>query len=107
PVSEHLLSEPRIVAGIAKATLPPNPKIDWDAWCADYARVRDAIEATYPDQFRDFNQRLFEPGGFPRPLGARERKWKTPNGKANFTVPPGLTSRIAGGPGLYQLMTTR
>ena len=87
PVADELLSEPAIVAGLAKATLKPNPKIDWDAWVADYSRVRDAIERTYPDQFKDFNQRMFEPGGFPRPLGARERKWKTPNGKANFTVP--------------------
>ena len=37
PASEHLLSELAIVAGIAKATLPPNPKVDWDAWVGDYA----------------------------------------------------------------------
>src|SRR5947207_6177443 len=35
PASPHLLSEPAIVAGLAKATLPPNPKLDWDAWAAD------------------------------------------------------------------------
>ena len=87
PVADDLLSEPKIIAELAKATLPPNPKLNWDAWVGDYSLVRDAIESTYPDQFRDFNQRMFEPGGFPRPLGARERKWKTPNGKANFTVP--------------------
>ena len=87
PVGDNLLSEPKIVAELAKATLKPNPKLDWDAWVADYSRVRDAIERTYPDQFKDFNRRMFEPGGFPRPLAARERKWKTPNGKANFTVP--------------------
>ncbi|MDE2065028.1 MAG: FdhF/YdeP family oxidoreductase, partial [Bradyrhizobium sp.] len=87
PVAEGLLSEPAIVAGLAKATLARNQKVDWDAWVADYSLVRDAIELTYPEQFRDFNRRMFEPGGFPRPLAARERKWKTPNGKANFTVP--------------------
>jgi molybdopterin-dependent oxidoreductase alpha subunit len=107
PVGEHVRSEPFIVAGMAKATLPSNPKIDWDKWVGDYALVRDAIEATYPDQFKDFNKRMFTPGGFPRPLGARERKWKTPNGKANFTVPESLNSRLEQGPDIYQLLTLR
>jgi molybdopterin-dependent oxidoreductase alpha subunit len=106
-ISEHALSEPAIIAGIAKMTLPPNPMIDWDKWVGDYSLVRDAIEATYPDQFKDFNARLFTPGGFPRPLAARERKWKTPNGKANFTVPESLNNRLKQAPDVYQLMTTR
>jgi anaerobic selenocysteine-containing dehydrogenase len=106
-ISDTTLSEPAIVAGIAKATLPPNPRVDWDKWVGDYSLVRDAIEATYPDQFKDFNKRLFTPGGFPRPLGARERKWKTPNGKANFTVPKSLSDTAKTGPGIYQLMTLR
>ncbi|MBB3902764.1 FdhF/YdeP family oxidoreductase [Methylobacterium brachythecii] len=90
PVSDHVRSEPWIVAGIAKATLPPNPKVDWDAWVGDYAKVRDAIEATYPIVFKDFNARLFEPGGTHKPLAARERRWDTETGKANFVVPQGL-----------------
>jgi len=69
--------------------------------------VRDAIEATYPDQFKDFNKRLFTPGGFPRPLSARERKWKTPNGKANFTVPESLSEAAEDPPGVYRLLTVR
>jgi molybdopterin-dependent oxidoreductase alpha subunit len=105
PVSDDLLSEPKIVAEMAKATLPPNPKLDWDAWVGDYALVRDAIERTYPDQFKDFNKRMFAPGGFPRPLAARERKWKTPNGKANFTVPKSLEESIPAG--AFKLTTTR
>jgi molybdopterin-dependent oxidoreductase alpha subunit len=106
-ISDTTLSEPAIVAGIAKATLQSNPRVDWDRWVGDYSLVRDAIEATYPDQFKDFNKRLFTPGGFPRPLGARERKWKTPNGKANFTVPKSLSDTAKTGPGIYQLMTLR
>jgi anaerobic selenocysteine-containing dehydrogenase len=35
PASPHLLSEPRIVAELAMATLPPNPKVPWSAWGAD------------------------------------------------------------------------
>src|SRR3954451_2401764 len=107
PVAEHALSEPAIIAGLAKATLKPNPRIDWDAWVADYSRVRDAIERTYPDQFRDFNKRMFEPGEFPRPLPARERKWKTPNGKANFTVPKAAFAPPREADGVYELMTMR
>jgi hypothetical protein len=41
-------------------------KVPWDAWIDDYGRIRDAIEATYPDDFRDFNARIdTNPGAFP------------------------------------------
>jgi anaerobic selenocysteine-containing dehydrogenase len=89
PASEHLKSEPAIVAGIAKATLTRG-NVDWDRWVADYSLIRDAIEQTYPEQFGQFNQRFTQPGGFPRPNKARERKWNTKTKKANFIVPRGL-----------------
>ena len=89
PASDRLLSEPAIVAGIAKATLDP-ASVDWDAWSNDYALVRDAIAETYPDIFHDFNARMWTPGGFHRPLAARERKWKTESGKAEFMTPETL-----------------
>ena len=107
PVAHDLLSEPKIIAELAKATLKPNPNVNWDAWVGDYSLVRDAIERTYPDQFKDFNLRMFEPGGFPRPLGARERNWKTPNGKANFTVPKAALDPPPKADGVFELMTTR
>ena len=94
PASPDLLSEPAIIAGIAQATLAPNPKVDWAGWVADYSKVRDAIEATYPEPFRDFNGRMFQPGGFHRPLPARHRQWKTKTGKANFITPKGLAADI-------------
>jgi molybdopterin-dependent oxidoreductase alpha subunit len=90
PASASLKSEPAIVAGLAKATLQGKGKVDWDKWVGNYAEVRDAIELTYPETFRGFNERLFQPGGFPRPVPARERKWVTANGKANFLTPPQL-----------------
>jgi molybdopterin-dependent oxidoreductase alpha subunit len=89
PASPELLSEPAIVAGLAKAAVQRG-SVPWDEWVDDYSRVRDAIEATYPDTFSKFNERLFQPGGFARPLPARERKWVTPNGKANFLIPDRL-----------------
>src|SRR5690606_16668605 len=58
PASPQLLSEPRIVAEIAKATLPDNPLVPWDLWVSDYALVRDEIAAIFPDAFHDFNDRL-------------------------------------------------
>jgi molybdopterin-dependent oxidoreductase alpha subunit len=111
PASEHLLSEPRIVAELAKSILPANPRVDWDMWVADYARVRDAIELTYPDDFTDFNARMWKPGGFHRPIAARHREWKTKTGKANFSVPaqgfledPDMPDNQ---PGVLRLMTLR
>jgi anaerobic selenocysteine-containing dehydrogenase len=61
---------------------------------ADYRRVRDAIEQTYPDMFRDFNARLFQPGGFHRPLAAKHRQWRTKTGRANFVTPQSLAGNI-------------
>lgn len=90
PASPHLLSEPKIVAEMAKATVAPNPGVPWDEWIADYGKIRDAIAKIYPEIFHDFNERLWQRGGFHRPLGARHRKWETKTGKANFIVPAAL-----------------
>jgi molybdopterin-dependent oxidoreductase alpha subunit len=108
PASPHLHSEMSIVAEIAKATLPPNPRIPWDEWVADYGKVRDAIEATYPALFKDFNQRLFTPGGFFKGNAARNREWKTRSGKAEFTAQPVLNATgFADADGRYRLITLR
>jgi molybdopterin-dependent oxidoreductase alpha subunit len=88
PASEHLRSEPAIVAGMAMATLPAS-KVDWAGLVADYDRIRDAIEGVFPD-FRDYNGRIRVPGGFRLPLPPTERKWATPSGKAEFLVFTGL-----------------
>lgn len=109
PVAGTLLSEPAIVAGIAKATLDPNPRVDWDRWVADYASIRDAIAATYPEIFHDFNARMWTPGGFRKPLGAAHRVWKTDSGKANFTAPEALDADpdMQGGAATLRLFTVR
>lgn len=82
PASDLLKSEPAIVAGIAKATLP-DTKIDWDGFIADYNRIRDAIEAVFPD-FDDYNERVRVPRGFRLDSPAGRREWRTPSGKAHF-----------------------
>jgi molybdopterin-dependent oxidoreductase alpha subunit len=94
PASPHLLSEPKIVAELAKAAAPSASAIPWDDWVADYSKIRDAIAAVYPDIFHDFNARLWEPGGFHRPISARKRVWKTETGKANFITPTSLSTDI-------------
>ena len=108
PASPHLLSEPAIVAALAKRILPPNPRLDWDAWVADYARIRDAIEETYPEVFKDYNQRLFTPGGFWKGNKAAERIWLTKSGKAEFLPPSDLSATGFGdAAGRFRLMTLR
>ncbi len=52
--------------------------------------MRDAIEKTYPEIFADFNRRMWTPGGFHRPIPARQRIWKTASGRANFVIPTAL-----------------
>lgn len=110
PAADTLLSEPAIVAGIAKASLPYNPKVPWDEWVANYAAVREHIAQAFPEIFHDFNARVKAPGGFPRPLPARERVWKTPNGKANFKGHGNLRAdpdTPETGPEVLRLMTLR
>jgi molybdopterin-dependent oxidoreductase alpha subunit len=108
PASEHLKSEPAIVAGIAKAMLPANPKVKWDDWVGDYGLIRDLIAETYPEEFHHFNARMFTPGGFYRGNAARERIWKTKSGKAEFTAPHTLSSTgFKDAPGRYRLVTLR
>ncbi|MGX4772399.1 FdhF/YdeP family oxidoreductase [Bradyrhizobium guangdongense] len=108
PASEHLKSEIAIVAGLAKATLRPNPKLTWDEWVGNYDLIRNEIAETYPDEFHDFNARMFTPGGFYRGNSARERIWKTESGKAEFTVPETLSSTgFSDAPGRFRLLTMR
>ncbi len=108
PPSPMLKSELAIVAGIAKATAPPAPGLKWDEWTDDYARVRDLIERTYPDDFRDYNARMVQPGGFYRGNGAHERIWKTPAGRAVFTTPDRLNALgFDDAPGRFRLITMR
>ncbi|MGB8667569.1 MAG: FdhF/YdeP family oxidoreductase [Serratia inhibens] len=88
PASPFLLSEPAIVAGMAKATLP-NTKVPWMELVADYSIIRDLIEKTIPG-FDKYNERIAQPGGFRMPLPPTERIWPTPTGKAMFSVFSGV-----------------
>jgi anaerobic selenocysteine-containing dehydrogenase len=110
PASPHLLSEPRVVAELAKAMLDPNPRVNWDAWATDYRKVRSAISETYPEIFWDYEKRMYEPGGFHRPIPPRSRIWHTPTRKANFVVPSRLVEdpdMVEATPDVLRMITLR
>ncbi len=104
PASPQLLSEPAIVAGLAKAVLGPATPVDWDGLVEDYDRIRERIEHVIPG-FADFNRRIRQ-GPFYLPNAPRdERKFNTANQKAVFmthTLP-----RERPGPGHLVMMTIR
>jgi len=104
PASEHLLSEPAIVAGLAKATLGSCNTVAWDELIGDYNRIRRHIERVVPN-FENYNERVRQPGGFYLPNPIRTREFKTTDGKAHFTVHP--LARIELKPGEFLMMTMR
>ena len=106
PASEHLRSEPAIIAGMAVAALP-NSKVDWQDLIGDYDRIRDKIEIVYPD-FKNYNDRIRHPGGFRLPLGPTERIWHTGSGKAEFIPFIGVSEDGAfSDPNVLRLATLR
>jgi molybdopterin-dependent oxidoreductase alpha subunit len=106
PASPALLSEPAIVAGMAKATLT-NSKVNWLELVTDYDLIRDLIEKTLPG-FENYNQRIRIPGGFRMPLPPTERIWPTPTGKAMFSLFEGVDENAKGvGDNVLRLVTLR
>ncbi|WP_321960828.1 FdhF/YdeP family oxidoreductase [Paraburkholderia sp. J7] len=107
PASDQLRSEPAIVAGMARATMP-NSKVAWMELIADYDKIRDLIEQTVPG-FEDFNRRIRVPGGFRLPLPPTERRWHTPSGKAEFSVYGGVKedADVLGAQNVLRLITIR
>ncbi|HSK63774.1 MAG TPA: molybdopterin dinucleotide binding domain-containing protein, partial [Pyrinomonadaceae bacterium] len=104
PASPELLSEPRIVARLAKFTLEHRTTVDWDQLASNYDLIRERISRVVPG-FDDYNARVREPGGFYLPNAARERIFNTPPGKAVFTVHPLPQHELA--PGQFLMMTIR
>ncbi|MFD8013247.1 FdhF/YdeP family oxidoreductase [Streptomyces sp. NPDC058955] len=86
PASPHLLSEPAIVAGMARAALPDSTT-PWAWYVEDYDRIRDTM-ARVLDGFEDFNRRVRLPLGFRIKQPARELVFLTPSGKAEFSSAP-------------------
>ena len=83
PASEHLLSEPAIVARLAHATLGDRSAVDWLSLAGNYDRIRDEIERVIPG-FENYNRRVRQDDGFCLPNAARDGVFNTTDGKAHF-----------------------
>jgi molybdopterin-dependent oxidoreductase alpha subunit len=104
PASSQLLSEPQIVARLARATLEHRTTVNWEEMTNDYGKIREAIERVIPG-FDDYNNRVREPGGFYLPNAARNRVFNTKSGKAEFTVHELPKHNL--GPDQFLMMTIR
>jgi molybdopterin-dependent oxidoreductase alpha subunit len=85
PASPQLLSEPQIVARMARATLGDRATVSWEELIKDYDQIRTLIERVVPG-FENYKARVREPGGFYLPNSTRERVFNTVSGKAVFTI---------------------
>jgi len=103
PASPHLLSEPAIIAGMARATLP-DTAVPWEQYIEDYDRIRDTM-AQVLDGFEDFNRRVRLPLGFRIRQPARELVFLTPSGRAEFSAAP--LPDVVPAPGTLALGTMR
>ncbi|MGD1222996.1 FdhF/YdeP family oxidoreductase [Streptomyces krungchingensis] len=103
PASRHLLSEPAIIAGIARAALPES-QTPWEWYIEDYDRIRDTMEEAL-DGFEDFNRRVRLPLGFRIKQPARELVFLTPSGRAEFSTAP--LPDVVPAPGTLALGTMR
>ncbi|MER6085151.1 FdhF/YdeP family oxidoreductase [Streptomyces sp. NPDC001833] len=103
PASAHLLSEPAVIAGIARAALPDSTT-PWAWYVEDYDRVRDTM-AQVLDGFEDFNRRVRLPLGFRIRQPARELVFRTPSGLAEFSSAP--LPDVVPAPGTLALGTMR
>ncbi|MGW3567887.1 FdhF/YdeP family oxidoreductase [Streptomyces sp. NPDC000941] len=104
PASPGLLSEPAIVARLARRVLGAESRTPWEEFGHDYGTIRDRIEAVIPG-FDDFNARVARPGGFALPHAPRDsRSFPTATGKANFTAAPVEYPRVPEGRLLLQTL---
>ncbi|MFJ6841240.1 FdhF/YdeP family oxidoreductase [Streptomyces griseoluteus] len=103
PASEHLLSEPAIIAGMARAALPGSAT-PWEWYVEDYDRIRDTM-AKALEGFEDFNRRVRLPLGFRIKQPARELVFRTPTQRAEFSS-AGLTDVVPAA-GMLKLGTMR
>jgi molybdopterin-dependent oxidoreductase alpha subunit len=104
PASDVLLSEAAIVARLARATLGPESRVDWERFGRDYDAVRDLISETIPG-FANFNARVREPRGFYLPNTVRTLDFAALGGRARFTRIP--LPELALEPDQLLLMTIR
>jgi molybdopterin-dependent oxidoreductase alpha subunit len=104
PASEYLLSEPAIVARLARSVLKEHTQLPWEQWEGNYALIRDEIAQIIPG-FDRFNERISK-GIFYLPNPPRDaREFRTQNGRAIFTANPNESLHVT--EDQFVLMTIR
>ncbi|MEI3801038.1 MULTISPECIES: FdhF/YdeP family oxidoreductase [unclassified Chitinophaga] len=104
PVSNDMRSEPVIVCELAMTLLGEKSRVPWADYARHYDHIRNDIEKVIPG-FDNYNKRVRHPGGFYLPNGARDGRFNTYNGKANFNIADVLTTPLAIDE--YMMMTIR
>jgi molybdopterin-dependent oxidoreductase alpha subunit len=103
PASRQLRSEVAIITGLAAELFGDD--LGWTAMGADYSVIRRHI-ANVVDGCADYDARASRPGGFTMPRPPHDsRTFKTPTGRARFTV--NAVSAVAVPPGHLLLQTLR
>ena len=104
PISNQLLSEIRIICGVAQATLGRESKINWAQYGHHYDNIRNDIARVIPG-CEDFNRKVRQPAGYYLPNAARHGEFATKTGKAMFNLAEATVPQP--GPGEYLMMTIR
>ncbi len=85
PASNHLMSEPEIIANIAYATLKDKYAVNWQELGKDYHLIRKKISEVFTD-FNNYTERS-KKAGFDLPNHSRTGDFsKLPQGKIPFSI---------------------
>lgn len=85
PASEHLMSEPEIVAEMANAYFGGNSQVEWKTLGKNYELIREKISEVLSG-YQNYSKKS-KGSGFYLPNNAREADFsKLPGGKAKFSI---------------------
>ena len=103
PASQHLISEPSLIARLGELLCPD--ALPWTTLMNDYDEIRNLMARSLHG-FDDYNNRVRQPNGFLLPNPPRDScEFDTPSGKASFTIHD--LPNVSLEDGRYVLMTIR
>ena len=103
PASQHLISEPSLIARLGELLCPD--ALPWTTLMNDYDEIRNLMARSLHG-FDDYNNRVRQPNGFLLPNPPRDScEFDTPSGKASFTIHD--LPHVSLEEGRYVLMTIR
>jgi molybdopterin-dependent oxidoreductase alpha subunit len=104
PAGPELRSEVSIVCDLARRVLGDRVAVDWERLASDYREIRGHISRVV-DGFESYERKISRPGGFLLPhLPRDERRFPTPDGKAQLTVNELSVLRLEAGQLLLQTL---